>query len=77
MTAPVLFTIANDLAQMLIHSHVPEADIGGIRPGQRVTFNVDAFPQTFRGRVLRVRNTALRARLPEAARSRPSRCRSA
>lgn len=56
MTAPVLFIIANDLAQMLIHSHVPEADIGGIRSGQRVAFNVDAFPQTFGGRVIQVRN---------------------
>ncbi len=56
MTAPVLFIIANDLRHMHIHAHVPEADIGGIREGQRATFTVDAFRQTFTGRVVQVRN---------------------
>ena len=56
MTAPVLFTIANDLRQMHIHAHVPEADIGDIREGQRATFTVDAFRRTFDGRVIQVRN---------------------
>ncbi len=56
MTAPILFTIANDLTRMNIHSHVPEADIGGIRDEQRVEFTVDAYPQTFEGTVIQVRN---------------------
>ena len=59
MTAPVLFTIANDLTQMQIHSHVPEADIGGIRAGQRVEFTVDAHPHTFTGQVVQVRNAPI------------------
>lgn len=59
MTAPVLFTIANDLTRMRIHSHVPEADIGDVRAGQRVEFAVDAFPQTFTGTVWQVRNAPI------------------
>ncbi len=60
MTAPVLFTIANDLSRMQINSHVPEADIGGIRDGQQVEFTVDAFPgQTFTGEVVQVRNAPI------------------
>jgi len=56
MTAPILFTIANDLRHMHIHAHVPEADVGNLREGQRATFTVDAFRQTFDGRVVQIRN---------------------
>jgi HlyD family secretion protein len=56
MTTPILFTIAQDLTRMHIHALVPEADIGGIRAGQRVRFSVDAFPHTFTGTVVQVRN---------------------
>ncbi len=57
MTAPILFRIANDLSRMQINSLVPEADIGGIREGQRVQFTVDAFSgETFDGEVVQVRN---------------------
>ncbi len=56
MTAPVLFTIANDLRKMHIHAQVPEADIGGIRAGQRATFTVDAYRHDFSGEVVQVRN---------------------
>lgn len=60
MTAPVLFTIANDLTRMQINSHVPEADIGGIRDGQSVEFTVDAYPgRTFTGTVIQVRNAPI------------------
>lgn len=60
MTAPVLFRIANDLTQMQINSLVPEADIGGVRDGQRVEFSVDAFPgQIFTGTVIQVRNAPI------------------
>ncbi len=43
LTAPTLFTIAQDLSHMLVHSAVDEADIGVVQPGQRATFTVDAF----------------------------------
>lgn len=56
MTAPVLFTIANDLRRMHIHAHVPEADIGDIREGQSVLFAVDAFREDFKGQVVQIRN---------------------
>ncbi len=49
---PTLFTIANDLTQMEIEADVDEADIGQVKVGQRVEFNVDAFPyKTFEGTV--------------------------
>ena len=44
LSAPVLFTIANDLAKMQIDSAVSEADVGTIEEGQPVNFTVDAFP---------------------------------
>lgn len=57
LQAPTLFTIANDLAQMEVHTNVDEADVGNIRDGQEVTFTVDAYPaRRFRGKVHQVRN---------------------
>ncbi|HZD41701.1 MAG TPA: efflux RND transporter periplasmic adaptor subunit, partial [Terriglobales bacterium] len=57
LQAPTLFTIANDLAKMEVHTNVDEADVGNVTEGQEVTFTVDAFPaQRFRGRVHQVRN---------------------
>jgi len=57
LNAPVLFTIANDLAKMQITAAVAEADIGSVSEGQSVTFSVDAFPnRSFRGQVVQVRN---------------------
>ncbi len=54
--APVLFVIANDLAQMQVNASIDEADIGRVRAGQDVTFTVDAFPdQSFQGRLEQVR----------------------
>lgn len=56
MTTPTLFTIANDLRKMQIEAAVSEADIGGVEEGQRVQFNVDAFPgRLFEGSVKQVR----------------------
>lgn len=53
--APVLFTIAEDLAQMKLEVKVDEADVGQVRAGQRATFTVDAFPgRTFPARIIRV-----------------------
>ena len=60
MSAPTLFIIANDLAQMQINAAVAEADVGGVRDGQEVEFTVDAFPyRTFHGKVTQVRNSPL------------------
>jgi HlyD family secretion protein len=42
--APVLFVIAKDLTKMQVNADVDEADIGGVKTGQYVTFTVDAFP---------------------------------
>lgn len=53
---PVLFKIAQDLAHMQIYTSFAEADIGSIRVGQPVRFNVDAFPErSFRGTVKQLR----------------------
>jgi HlyD family secretion protein len=58
LSAPTLFIIANDLAQMQIDANVSEADIGNIEEGQTVTFTVDAFPdRKFTGRVRQIRNS--------------------
>ena len=57
LSAPVIFTIANDLTKMQIDAAVAEADIGGVEVGQKVDFTVDAFPhRTFHGEVTQVRN---------------------
>ncbi len=42
--APVLFTLAEDLAKMELQVDVDEADVGQVKPGQRATFTVDAWP---------------------------------
>lgn len=56
LQAPTLFTIAQDLTEMQVYTKTDESDIGRIRPGQRVTFKVDAFPkETFDGIVSQVR----------------------
>lgn len=53
---PTLFTIANDLTKMQVVANVDEADIGGVKEGQRVSFSVDAYPDdVFEGRVTQVR----------------------
>ena len=56
MSAPTLFEIAKDLTEMQVNASVDEADIGLIKPGQNVTFKVDAYPKdTFAGTVAQVR----------------------
>ncbi len=44
LSAPTLFTIAQDLGQVQIDAQVDEADIGQIAEGQPVAFTVDAYP---------------------------------
>jgi HlyD family secretion protein len=42
--APVLFTLAEDLAKMELQVDVDEADVGQVKEGQKATFTVDAWP---------------------------------
>lgn len=42
--APVLFVLAEDLAQMELQVDVDEADVGQVKAGQQATFTVDAYP---------------------------------
>lgn len=44
LSAPTLFTIAQDLGQVQIDAQVDEADIGQIAESQPVAFTVDAYP---------------------------------
>ena len=56
---PELFTIAQNLTDMRVIANIDEADIGGVKEGQRVTFTVDAFPEDkFEGQVTQVRQEA-------------------
>lgn len=56
MSAPTLFILAADLTKMQVNANIDEADVGRMRPGQPVTFRVDAFPtDTFTGAVEQVR----------------------
>ncbi|MDP3133996.1 MAG: efflux RND transporter periplasmic adaptor subunit, partial [Burkholderiaceae bacterium] len=56
LQAPELFVIAQNLSDMQVDASIDEADVGRIRPGQKATFTVDAFPgQTFEGQVNLVR----------------------
>ncbi|MBR1548889.1 MAG: efflux RND transporter periplasmic adaptor subunit [Prevotella sp.] len=58
-STPELFSIAQDLTDMRVIADIDEADIGGVKEGQRVTFTVDAFPDDkFEGRVTQVRQQA-------------------
>lgn len=44
LQAPVLFTLAEDLARMEIVVDIDEADVGKVGAGQKATFTVDAWP---------------------------------
>jgi HlyD family secretion protein len=56
LQAPVLFTIAQDLRKMEVHTNVAEADVGRVEAGMKVEFTVDAHPgKTFEGLVKEVR----------------------
>jgi HlyD family secretion protein len=52
LNAPSLFLLAKDLKRLQVWSSVNEADIGNVKPGQAVTFTVDAYPdRVFKGTV--------------------------
>ena len=56
LQAPVLFTLAENLAQMELQVDVDEADVGQVRDGQSATFSVDAYPnRNYPARISQVR----------------------
>ena len=56
LSAPTLFTIANDLTQMQVIANIDQADIGLVEQAKSVKFTVDAFPtQEFDGKIQQVR----------------------
>ena len=59
LSAPELFTIAEDLGKMKIELAVDESDIGQVKVGQSVSFTADAFAdRQFKGTVEQVRLAA-------------------
>ncbi len=61
LSAPTLFTIAQDLRKMQVSTYVDEADIGLIKEGQAAQFTVDAFgTRQFKGVVQQVRKMGKR-----------------
>jgi HlyD family secretion protein len=56
LSAPTLFTIANDLTQMQVIANIDQADIGLVEQAKSVKFSVDAFPgKDFDGRIQQMR----------------------
>ena len=56
LSAPVLFTLAEDLTSMELQVDVDEADVGEIAAGQSATFTVEAFgDRTFPAKISEVR----------------------
>ena len=59
LSAPTLFTIANDLTKMQVLASIDEADVGQIRQGIKASFAVDAYPgETFTGEISQLRLNA-------------------
>lgn len=58
MNAVPLLKIAEDLKTIWVEANVPEADVGSIHEGQRVTFTADAYRDKFEGAVKQVRISA-------------------
>ncbi|KAB0267040.1 HlyD family efflux transporter periplasmic adaptor subunit [Microvirga brassicacearum] len=59
LSAPTLFTIAQDLREIDIYANIDEADVGRIKPDQPVSFTVNAYPnRNFSGTVRLVRLSA-------------------
>jgi HlyD family secretion protein len=57
LSAPTLFTIAEDLRKMQVDTFVAEADVGKLQAGMTARFTVDAFPgRRFEGKVREIRN---------------------
>lgn len=57
LSAPVLFTIAEDLQKMQVDTSVSESDVGKLKAGMLADFTVDAYPgERFHGAIREVRN---------------------
>ena len=57
LQAPVLFTIAEDLRKMQVHTSVAEGDVGRLEKGMEASFTVDAFPgRRFKAVISQIRN---------------------
>lgn len=61
MSASTLLKIATDLSRIQVEASVPEADVGQLRLGQEVNFTVDAYKDTFHGKVKEIRLAATTA----------------
>jgi len=56
LSAAPLFLIGKDMHSMEVDTNVSEADVGGVKPGERSFFTVQAYPtRTFWGKVRQVR----------------------
>jgi HlyD family secretion protein len=56
LSAPTLFTIANDLTKMQVIANIDQADIGLVEQAKTATFNVDAYPgKEFKGTIDQMR----------------------
>ncbi|MDP9002913.1 MAG: efflux RND transporter periplasmic adaptor subunit [Myxococcota bacterium] len=59
LSAPVLFTIAQDLTKMQVDTNVAEGDVGRLQVDMKTYFTVDSFPgQRFVGKIRQIRNAA-------------------
>jgi HlyD family secretion protein len=59
LSAPTLFTIAQDLTKMQVDTSVAEGDVGRLQVGMKTYFTVDSFPgQRFLGTIRQIRNAA-------------------
>jgi HlyD family secretion protein len=56
LSAAPLFLIGKDMHYMQVDTNVSEADVGGVKPGQRAYFTVQSYPnRTFWGSVRQIR----------------------
>jgi HlyD family secretion protein len=56
LQAPTLFLLAQDLTKMQVLANIDEADVGQLRTGGKVSFTVDAYPDSkFNGKISQIR----------------------
>jgi HlyD family secretion protein len=59
LSAPTLFTIAQDLTKMQVDTNVSEGDVGRLKVDMDTYFTVDSYPgQRFAGTIRQIRNSA-------------------
>jgi len=59
LQSPTLFTIAENLRKMQVHTAVSEADVGKLRANVSASFTVDAYPdERFQGVIRQIRDAA-------------------